>query len=113
MSVKPETLNFDCVAQNGDFSKVFCFPDTFDFTGKTAEMQVRNGFDGDVVLDLNTTNGKITIDAIENKLQIDVSRAEMLTVAPKKYDYDLVILEGLGGSPYFKGKFNVVYGYSK
>lgn len=67
------------------------------YTGYTAEMQVRKSHsDPAVVLDLNTDNGRITVSGAIGMFRILVSDEDTSVLVPRTYVYDLLAVSPEG-----------------
>lgn len=62
-------------------------------TGYSARMQVRTTADSpEVVLELTTENGRITLHPTNGQIQLLVSDEVMITIPENKYVYDLELI---------------------
>jgi hypothetical protein len=60
-----------------------------DLTGFSAKMQVRKNTGSPVIIELSTTNGRITIDAANGKITLSLSATDTAALASGMYKYDL------------------------
>lgn len=87
-----------------------------DLTDFTARMQVRDGYEGEAVLELDTENGGITLGGAEGTMSLFVSAVEMAAVPVvggsgeppvKVYVYDIELVKGDDVFAFAEGKFSV------
>jgi hypothetical protein len=70
----------------------------YDITGYTARMHVREETDSeDLILQLTTENGRITIYGTQGRLDLTVPASVMTDIEPDKYVYDLEIIAPVSG----------------
>lgn len=66
-----------------------------DITGWTARMQVRRDAESEIVVELSTTNGKITLsEPTEGELTLKLTATETTDLDPGTYRYDLELVDG-------------------
>lgn len=58
-------------------------------TGYTADMQVRYATDTDIIVELSTANGRITIDAAYGRINLLLTAAQTSDLPAGTYQYDL------------------------
>lgn len=69
-------------------------------TGYTADMQVRYATDTSIIVELSTSNGRITIDAAYGRVNLTISAADTATLAAGTYQYDLNLTNTADGTIY-------------
>lgn len=67
------------------------------YTGYTAEMQIRKSHSDPVsVLDVNTTNGRVTVSGAIGLFRILISDEDTSALVPRTYVYDLLAVSPEG-----------------
>lgn len=87
--------------QGKTFEQPFVFKDSFgqeiNLTGYTGRMQVRTSADAtDVIIELSSNNGRITIDEINGIVTLFISATDTAALAPGSFKYDLELVTGSG-----------------
>ena len=82
-----------------------------DLTGYTGKMQVRMSAGSPVILELSTTNGRITFDALNGIINLVVPASVTAPIVANVYRYDLDLIDGNGFvTRFIQGLFEVVAG---
>lgn len=82
--------------------------DPMDLTGYTARMQLRTSVDSvDVVIELTTGNGRITI-TLPNQIDVEISAEDTALIDPGSYKYDLEMIAGTDVHKLLRGKIKVI-----
>jgi hypothetical protein len=77
-------------------------------TGYTARMQLRTSVQNDsVVLELTDANGRIALGGAAGTITLTVTAADMTTLPPLKYVYDLELVNGTVVTRLVQGTFIV------
>ena len=77
-------------------------------TGYTARMQLRTSVQNDsVVLELTDSNGRIALGGTAGTITLTVTAADMTTLPPLKYVYDLELVNGAVVTRLVQGTFTV------
>jgi len=77
-------------------------------TGYTARMQLRTSVANDsVVLELTDSNGRIALGGTAGTITLTVTAADMTTLPPQKYVYDLELVNGAVVTRLVQGTFTV------
>jgi hypothetical protein len=103
MSCCPPAGIYNIVADQGaTLSRTITWKDSakraINITGYTARMHVREEVESStIVLELTTTNGRITLGGSSGTVTMTVSAATMATVPAGKYVYDLEIVAPVTG----------------
>ena len=90
------------IYQGADFERVLTWslgePSVLvDLSGYSARMQLRTYIgDGDVVMELTTTNGRISLGGAAGTINIDLTAAETATLPANQYAYDLEVIAPSG-----------------
>lgn len=113
-TIKTATINFDdehfvACYQGAQFDVSFTWTDISgtprDLSAYTAKMQVRNTYKNDLICELSTENGKITLsDQGVINLIIPFSETALLPQGLYVYDFKLFDSEGIPQVP-FRGRF--------
>lgn len=98
--------------QGATFSRVLTWKDSSDvpvnLTTYTARMQVRSiASSADVVLELTTANGRITLGGALGTITLNVPAADMDDVPAGSYAYDLELVSGGAVTRLVMGSFQV------
>lgn len=76
------------------FDNIFSLSATdLSLVGYSAKMQVKKNYNSILIVELSTTNGKIVIDTLNNRLQLKLSASETAALTPGKYLYDLKLIK--------------------
>jgi len=91
---KPANVPLEII-QGANWSKTFRLKDenraVIDLTGYTARMQIRRTLQSDVIKDLSTENGKITITGVEGKISLSLTSQDTTGITTNGvYDLDLI-----------------------
>ena len=80
-----------------------------DLTGYTADMQVRAATDTAIIVELSTTNGRITIDAAYGRINLYISATDTAALTAGAYQYDLNLTNSVDGTVYkiLQGAFTI------
>lgn len=81
-----------------------------DLTGASAQMQVRAKLTSPVIVELSTTNGRITLGGPAGTILLKLTPAQTKAIPPGNYIYDLLINHGTEVERLVEGKFHVVAG---
>lgn len=100
------------VYQGEDFSTTLTYKDDndapVDLDGYESQMQVREEDTHAVLLDLNTTDGGITITAAAGEIGISITAAQTALLEVQNAEYDLLIKSATGTITYLiHGRFIV------
>jgi hypothetical protein len=79
-----------------------------DLTGATARMHVRSKVSGPIVINFNTTNGRIVLGDEDGTIRLKLSAVETAALLPGSFVYDLLINHGTEVEDLIEGKFQVV-----
>ena len=95
--------------QGADFLFVFSYEDangtTLPLSEYTMKMQVRKNYGKELILEISTANGRITVDSNEDAT-IHVTAEDTAELPPGKYIYDMEVIDGQGiVSRFLKGEF--------
>lgn len=111
---------YDIVCKQGEtFSRLLTVTDSAggatNLTGYSARMQVRaTHASSAVLLELSTTNSRISINAALGKLALEVTDEVTSTLSPVKAVYDLVITDATGkATRLLEGKFVITAGVTR
>jgi hypothetical protein len=79
-------------------------------SGYTADMQVRYATDTDIVVELSTANGRITIDAAYGQINLKLTASQTAALTAGNYQYDLNLTDTDTGTVYkiLQGAFTVI-----
>lgn len=101
---------YDVVCEQGATFRRTITWSTKVLTGFTARMQVRqNAAATEVLADLTTENGHITIDGPTGVVVVEIPADETAAIAPGRYRYDLELADAAGVvTRLLEGKFRVV-----
>jgi tRNA threonylcarbamoyladenosine modification (KEOPS) complex Pcc1 subunit len=58
-------------------------------SGYTADMQVRYATDSSIIVELSTSNGRITIDSADGRVNLYISATDTAALPAGTYQYDL------------------------
>jgi hypothetical protein len=103
MSCCPPAGIYNIVADQGaTLSRTITWKDSakkaINITGYTARMHVRSEVESaSIVLELTTTNSRITLGGVSGTVTMTVSAATMATIPEGKYVYDLEIVAPVTG----------------
>lgn len=79
-----------------------------DLTTYTARMQLRTSVQNEsVVLELTTSNGRISLGGVAGTITLTITAADMATLLPLKYVYDLELVNGTVVTRLVQGTFTV------
>jgi hypothetical protein len=75
----------------------------------TADMQVRASTDTGIIVELSTTNGKITIDSAYGRINLNLSASDTAAITAGNYQYDLNLTDNTANVTYkiLQGAFTV------
>jgi hypothetical protein len=75
----------------------------------TADMQVRQSTDTSIIVELSTSNGKITIDSAYGRVNLTLTANETAGLTAGNYQYDLNLTDNTAGKTYkiLQGAFTV------
>jgi hypothetical protein len=75
----------------------------------TAIMQVRASTDTSVIVELSTSNGKITIDSAYGRINLNLSASDTAALTAGNYQYDLNLTDNTASITYkiLQGAFTV------
>lgn len=77
-------------------------------TSYTARMQLRTAVQNDsMVLELSTSNGRISLGGSAGTIDLTITAADMTTLVPTKYVYDLELINGTVVTRLVQGTFTV------
>jgi hypothetical protein len=76
-------------------------------TGYTARMQIRASYQSDIIHELTTENGGITITGVLGELDLLISATDTDTFDPITAIYDLEIISGVEVDRIMQGKVNI------
>ena len=76
-------------------------------TGYTARMQIRASYKSDIIHELTTENGGITITGVLGELDLLISATDTDTFDPITAIYDLEIISGVEVDRIMQGKVNI------
>lgn len=102
MSCCPPAGIYNIVADQGaTLSRVITWRDSarnpYNLTGYTARMHVRSTVESaSTIIELTTTNGRITLGGATGQITLTVSAADMVSLTPGKHVYDLEIVSPSG-----------------
>jgi tRNA threonylcarbamoyladenosine modification (KEOPS) complex Pcc1 subunit len=71
-----------------------------DLSGYTADMQVRYASDTSSIIELSTSNGRITIDSAYGRINLSISATDSAALAAGSYNYDLNLTNTVDGTVY-------------
>jgi hypothetical protein len=76
----------------------------------TADMQVRASTDTGLIVELSTSNGRITIDSAYGRINLSLSASDTSALTAGNYLYDLNLTDNTAGITYkiLQGAFTVV-----
>lgn len=86
------------IKQGVEFTKSIIWKDStntpYDITGYTAAMQLRKDYDSDVIIELTTENGRITLDETAGKVMLLISDLDTAALLPEDFPcvYDLELI---------------------
>jgi hypothetical protein len=80
-----------------------------DLTGYTADMQVRAATDTSIIVELSTTNGRITIDPAYGRVNLYISATDTAALTAGNYQYDLNLTNTVDSTVYkiLQGAFTI------
>ena len=99
--------------QGSTFTRTLTWKDSgdspVDLTGYTARMQVREDWKSDtpLVLELTTSNGRISLGGVAGTITLSISAADMTEVTAKTFVYDLEMVLGTTVSRLVQGSFTI------
>ena len=79
-----------------------------DLTNYTAKMQLRKNFGSPIVLELNTSNGRIVLGGALGTITLEIAAADSAVVPPGVYKYDLDLTSAGGTTKFLTGLFEIV-----
>lgn len=79
-----------------------------DLTGATARMHVRKKLTTTIIIDFNTTNGRIVLGGALGTIQLFLTADETKALSAGDYIYDILINQGTDVEKLVEGKFQVV-----
>ena len=92
--------NGSACEQNASFGPVLTWTDQagdpVDLTHYTAKLQVRAAAGADVVLELSTDNGKITLGGLAGTITLVLTPAQTAALTAGTYVYDLLVKDSSG-----------------
>jgi hypothetical protein len=101
------TFNFQFVIQNDNNGVVT----PWNLTGYTATMTVRPFVGSNTTtLVASTSNGRITLDAVNGRITVNIASSVTDDLTPARYSYDLVVNSGSTITRILEGKFVVTGG---
>lgn len=94
MSIEPGNYDFK-IYQGATFSRVITWKDEsgalVDLTGYSARMQIRKKIDGDSIIELTTSNGRITLGGAAGTITLNISATDTAALLSNGvYDLELV-----------------------
>lgn len=66
----------------------------------SADMQVRYASDSPTIIELSTSNGRITIDSAYGRINLHISATDTAALAAGAYNYDLNLTDNTNGTVY-------------
>ena len=98
--------------QGATFSRQLTWKDDsgtpVNLTSYTARMQLRTSVANDsMVLELTTSNGRIALGGSAGTIDLTITAADMTTLPPLKYVYDLELVNGTVVTRLVQGTFTV------
>ena len=66
----------------------------------SADMQVRYASDSPTIIELSTSNGRITIDSAYGRINLHISATDTAALAAGVYNYDLNLTDNTNGTVY-------------
>lgn len=98
MTVIPGNYDFT-IYQGSSFSKVITWRDgannVMNLTGYTARMQIRQRLTGDILIELTTANGRISLGGTAGTITLEISAADTSAITLDGV-YDLELVSGSG-----------------
>jgi len=95
------------IKQGNTFYRKIIYTDNddnvIDLTGYTAALQIRDTYTSEVLLELTTENGGITITGAEGKIELNITKTQTAALTFCKAIYDLDIYSGSYEYTLFEG----------
>ena len=117
MTVKPAEYNGFTIFQGATFDDYITVSDNaknpVNLTGYNVRMQIRDQYDGKVILDLTTANNRISIVPTQGKIMIKISHTDTGNLAPGVYVYDIELFNNTRVDRYLQGTITVSAGVTK
>lgn len=101
------------IEQGSTFLRTITYKDSagspIDLSTYTARMQLRKNIeDASAILELTTSNGRITLGGAAGTVQLTVSAADTASLDPVEGVYDLELVVGSTVEKLLKGTFSVI-----
>jgi len=77
-------------------------------TGYDARMQLRDKRTGEVLIELLSTNSRISVTPLEGKIILSISFSDTTNLKKGSYDYDLEVFDGTRVDKYLRGTIQVI-----
>ena len=87
------------IKQGVKFTKSVYWKDStnnpYDLTGYSARMMLRKNYDSDVIIELSTVNGRIVLDPLVGKVELELSDIETAGLSHEDFPcvYDLEVID--------------------
>jgi hypothetical protein len=112
VTTTPGQLN-NSVVQGATFRRRLTYKQASDstpinLTGYTAKMQIRDASSNVLILELSTTNGRITLGGTAGTIDLLIAATDTDDFTPGCYIYDLELLNGTEVLYLVQGQFDVL-----